>query len=136
MARAVAFGALAALAMAGPAFGDAATSVGDSGVRITDGAALYQHICQGCHMPGGRGAVGAGAFPKLAGDPKLVAANYPVMMVLNGHGAMPWFNGVLSDVQIANVVNFVRGSFGNSYPDKVTPADVAALRGPPPHMER
>ena len=39
-----------------------------------DGQALYNAICAGCHMPDGRGAVGAGAFPALAGNTKLEAA--------------------------------------------------------------
>ena len=34
------------------------------------GEALYADICQGCHMPGGVGAVGAGAYPALAKNPK------------------------------------------------------------------
>ena len=36
-----------------------------------DGAALYRGICQGCHMPDGRGAVGAGRYPPLAGNDRL-----------------------------------------------------------------
>jgi len=127
---------LGGLSLAGHAFGDAATTVGATGVRAVDGAGVYQHVCQGCHMPGGRGAVGAGAFPALAHNAHLQVAGYPIAMVLNGHGGMPWFNGMLSDAQIANVVNFVRGNFGNTYADKVTPQDVAAVRGPAPHMEK
>ena len=113
-----------------------AASVGTGVVSAEQGAAIYQHVCQGCHMPGGRGAIGAGAFPKLAGNAKLSVAGYPIYMVLNGHGGMPWFNGVLSDAQIASVVTFVRTSFGNEYKDAVTAADVAAARGPVPTLER
>ena len=105
-------------------------------IRVESGAALYQHVCQGCHMPEGRGAVGAGRFPALAGDSKLSTAGYPVSIVLNGHGGMPWFNGTLSDVQIADVVNFVRTHFGNNYSDAVQPSDVEAVRGPVPTLER
>ena len=101
-----------------------------------NGAAVYQHVCQGCHMPGARGAVGAGRYPALANDARLSSAGYLVSMVLNGHGGMPWFNGVLSDVQIADVVNYVRTNFGNTYTDAVTPADIAAVRGPAPTLER
>jgi mono/diheme cytochrome c family protein len=100
------------------------------------GDAVYQHVCQGCHMPGGRGARGAGAFPALANNPHLEVSGYPVSMVLNGHGGMPWFNGQLSDTQIAAVVNFVRTHFGNHYTDPVTPADVKAVQGPVPTPER
>ena len=115
--------------------GDAAT-VSRGAVNVEAGSAIYQHVCQGCHMQGGRGAVGAGAYPALAHNQKLGVAGYPVSMVLNGHGGMPWFNGVLSDQQIANVVNFIRMNFGNNYKDSVTPDFVAAARGPAPVMER
>jgi mono/diheme cytochrome c family protein len=127
--------ALTCAAMPRPAHGDAAT-ISTQQVTAVAGASVYRQVCQGCHMPGGRGAVGAGAYPALAANSHLEAAGYPITMVLNGHGGMPWFNGVLSDVQIANVVNFVRTHFGNHYTDMAAPADVAALRGPVPTLER
>jgi mono/diheme cytochrome c family protein len=33
-----------------------------------------------------------------------------------------------SDVQIADVLNYVRTHFGNKYSDKITPAQVKAMR--------
>jgi mono/diheme cytochrome c family protein len=57
-------------------------------------------------------------------------------MVENGHGGMPWFNGVLSDAQVAAVINYVRTHFGNDYKDSITAADVAAAHGPAPVTER
>ncbi len=130
---------LAALACRGAlcdrAFGDAAT-VSRGQVPYMEGAAIYQHVCQGCHMPGGRGASGAGAFPSLANNKHLEEAGYPVGMVLNGHGGMPWFNGTLSPAQIAAVVGFVRTHFGNQYGDAVTADFVRAASGPAPVMER
>jgi mono/diheme cytochrome c family protein len=122
--------------MPAAAWADSATSLGDSQIHELSGEAIYTHVCQGCHMPGGAGAVGAGHYPKLAGDKRLAAARYPVSLLLHGNGAMPWFNGLLTDVQIADVINYVRSHFGNAYTDSVTPADVAALRGPAPVMER
>jgi mono/diheme cytochrome c family protein len=113
-----------------------AASVSTSTVHATTGAQVYQHVCQGCHMPGGVGAVGAGRFPALAGNAHLAAARYPVAMVLRGNGGMPWFNGTLDDAQIAAVVNYVRSNFGNHYTDTVTPADVASMHGPAPVTER
>jgi len=92
------------------------------------GADIYKGVCQGCHMPNAKGAVGAGRYPALAGDANLAAAGYPVAIVLHGQKAMPWFNEYFSDVQIANVVNYIRTNFGNHYTDKVTPADVKAQR--------
>jgi mono/diheme cytochrome c family protein len=92
------------------------------------GEALYKNICQGCHMPNAQGAVGAGAYPALAKNPKLEVAGYPIAVVVNGQKAMPAFGSMLSDEQIADVVNYVRTHFGNSYKDKVTPADVKTAR--------
>jgi mono/diheme cytochrome c family protein len=92
------------------------------------GPAIYKAICQGCHMPDAMGATGAGTYPALARNPKLGQAAYPIVMVLNGHGAMPTFKEMLDDQQIADVVTYVRTSFGNSYPAPVTLAQVQALR--------
>ena len=122
-------------ALCGRALGDAAT-VSRGQVLYSDGGAIYQHVCQGCHMPGGRGATGAGAYPKLADNAHLAEAGYPVGMVLNGHGGMPWFNGTLSPAQIAAVVGFVRTHFGNHYDDAVTTDFVKSAAGPAPTMEK
>jgi mono/diheme cytochrome c family protein len=92
------------------------------------GAELYHGICQGCHMPDANGAIGAGAYPALAGNRHLQAALYPVGVVINGRKAMPAFGDALSDAQIAAVVNFVRSNFGNRYKDVVTPEMVRVLR--------
>lgn len=93
-----------------------------------DGAALYRSICQGCHMPDGKGAVGAGRYPALASNNKLEIAGYPLFIVLNGQKGMPGFGAWLDDAQVAAVVNFVRTHFGNGYEDKISPDDVKALR--------
>jgi mono/diheme cytochrome c family protein len=122
-------------ALVATAFADSAAN-GTRAVTADTGASIYQHVCQGCHMPGGRGATGAGAFPALAHNPHLENAGYPISMVLNGHGGMPWFNGVLSPTQIADVVNYVRTHFGNNYTSAVTAADVSSVAGPPPVLER
>jgi len=92
------------------------------------GEALFQSICQGCHMPDAKGAIGAGAYPALAGNIKLQAALYPVTVVILGRKAMPAFGADLSDNQIAEVVNYVRTHFGNHFMDPVTPAAVHAAR--------
>lgn len=94
----------------------------------TDGAGLYQAICQGCHMPNAEGAVGAGAYPALAHNEKLVSAVYPVYTVLKGRNAMPAFASYLNDAQVAALVTYVRTHFGNDYEDPVTPAMVHAIR--------
>jgi mono/diheme cytochrome c family protein len=92
------------------------------------GEAIYKGMCQGCHMPDAKGAVGAGAYPALAKDENLETAAYPVAIVLKGQKAMPFFGMQLDDQQVADVVNYVRTHFGNKYRDKVKAADVKLLR--------
>ncbi|MBP7335539.1 cytochrome c [Niveispirillum sp.] len=92
-----------------------------------NGEQLYHAICQGCHMPDGKGATGAGTYPALATNPNLEAGTYPIHMVVNGQKAMPSFN-YLSDEQVAAIVNYVRTHFGNGYKDAVTPEDVKGMR--------
>jgi mono/diheme cytochrome c family protein len=98
----------------------------------TTGKEIYEGICQGCHMPDGKGAVAQGSaplgYPALAGNPKLAAGAYPAMVVTRGQKAMPQFGTQLSDTQIANVVNYIRTEFGNKFTTAITPAQVAPLR--------
>ena len=93
-----------------------------------DGEVIYRTVCQSCHMAAAEGAVGAGAYPALANDPKLAAAGYSVLVVVNGSKDMPPFGALLDDEQVAAVVNYVRSHFGNSYPDIVSPVDVKSPR--------
>jgi mono/diheme cytochrome c family protein len=112
-----------------------------AGVGPMSGQQVYEHICQGCHMPGAQGAEGAGFYPKLAGDKKLVSWQYAALTVLNGKNGMPPFGlppeqvlqlraAHLSDQQVADVVNYVRSHFGNKYPATVTAKQVALLPHP------
>ena len=79
------------------------------------GEAVYNAVCAGCHMPMGQGAVGAGAYPALADNALLADPSYPIYLILNGQKAMPPFGGLLDDHQIADVVNYIRSSFGNDF---------------------
>ncbi|MDQ8189346.1 c-type cytochrome [Roseibacillus persicicus] len=90
-----------------------------------EGKAEYEMFCGACHNPDGKGA-GEGAFPPLAGsewvkgDPERM-----IQVVLHGlegpvsvsgksyNLAMPPQGGVLSNEQIAAIVSYVRGSWGN-----------------------
>jgi mono/diheme cytochrome c family protein len=96
-----------------------------------DGEHLYRATCQGCHMPDGKGAQGAGAYPALAGNPRLASSLYPVAILLNGKNGMPQFARFFDDAQIAAVVNYVRTHFGNNYADAVSAADVKKLSNRP-----
>jgi mono/diheme cytochrome c family protein len=101
-----------------------------TGFKFTEanGADLYAGVCQACHMPDGKGAIGAGAYPALADDTNLAAGNYPAFVVVNGQHGMPPVGAFMSDDQVAAVVNYVRTHFGNTYPDALKPEDVKALR--------
>lgn len=104
------------------------------------GEEIYRHVCQGCHMPDGRGASGAGTYPALAANAHLASAQFTAVTVALGRRNMPHFAAQtdlgpfesfvmlhLDDRQIAAVVNYVRSHFGNHYTDEVTAADIAAL---------
>ena len=92
------------------------------------GEQLYANVCQGCHMSDAKGAAGAGIYPSLAGNKNLEAGGYPVYVVVRGQRAMPPFGAMMSDDQVAAVVNYLRTHFGNSYSDAVTADDVKAVR--------
>jgi mono/diheme cytochrome c family protein len=79
-------------------------------------------------MPDGKGATGAGSYPSLAGNDHLQTSGYAIAIVVNGQRGMPPFGTMMSDGQIATVVNYVRTHFGNRYDDAVTPEDVRAAR--------
>ena len=79
-------------------------------------------------MPDGKGAAGAGSYPSLAQDKNLEASGYPVYVVVRGQRAMPPVGRMMSDDQVAAVVNYVRSHFGNQYQDAVTPDEVKQVR--------
>ena len=103
-----------------------------TGYRFVEksGEELFANVCRGCHMADGRGATGAGTYPSLAGNKNLEAGGYPVTVVVNGQRGMPAFGAMMSDDQVAAVVNYLRTHFGNDYKDAVTAEDVKTVRGP------
>jgi mono/diheme cytochrome c family protein len=92
------------------------------------GEAIYKSICQGCHMPDGKGATGAGTYPALADNVRLSGAAYPIVIVLAGRKDMPAFGRVLDNEQVAAVVGYIRTHFANAYTDAVIGEQVDALR--------
>jgi mono/diheme cytochrome c family protein len=136
----------AALALlAGGARPDTTTTVmgmfGAGHVETTSGEQIYHEICQGCHMPDGRGATGAGHYPALAGDRALLSARFMALTLIEGRRNMPAFGGksqegfsyivpTLDDEQIAAVTNYVRTHFGNQFKGTIRAAEVKALRHP------
>ena len=101
-----------------------------TGFRFTEstGEELFASACQGCHMPDGKGAAGAGSYPPLSNNANLEAGGYPVYIVVRGQRAMPPVGIMMNDDQVAAVVNYVRTHFGNQYRDAVTADDVKRLR--------
>lgn len=88
------------------------------------GASVYIDNCAACHRTDGHGYTRV--FPALAGNPVLQSedATSLINIVLNGgtlpatHAApstftMPAFAWRLSDQEVADVVSFIRGSWGN-----------------------
>jgi mono/diheme cytochrome c family protein len=101
-----------------------------TGFRFTEqtGEQLFASSCQGCHMPNGNGATGAGTYPSLSKDSNLEASGYPVYIIVRGQKAMPPIGMMMSDDQVAAVVNYLRTHFGNQYNDAVTAEDVKRVR--------
>lgn len=103
-----------------------------------DGAVVYAAICQACHQATGQGL--AGVFPPLAGSEWVLGPpERPISLVLRGlmgpievagvtyNNVMPAFAEQLSDSEVAAVVSYIRGSWGNEA-DPVDPELVKELR--------
>ena len=113
------------------------TTVYSSAANMPNGETIFHSICQGCHMPDAKGATGAGTYPALTGNPRLVSPQYMAAVILNGRHDMPSFGKLggaerfnetqLSDEQVAEVINYIRTHFGNHYTDTITAAQVAAM---------
>jgi mono/diheme cytochrome c family protein len=102
--------------------------VKDGHYVMRDGAAIYANVCAACHMLNAKGAAGAGAYPALAANPRLAAVAYPLHVVIHGQKGMPAFGALLDDDQVAAVVTYVRGHFGNDYSGPVTAEEAKAER--------
>ncbi|MDN5842811.1 MAG: cytochrome c [Alcaligenaceae bacterium] len=112
-----------------PALGDqrdpsvlAASAEGDN--QAIDGRQIFTAACQACHQATGQGV--PGVFPPLAGsewvtgDPDVLAR-----IVLHGmtgpitvsgstyNGAMPAFGTQFDDAELAALLTFIRGEWGN-----------------------
>jgi mono/diheme cytochrome c family protein len=125
--RLAVFFAATSLAVAGAV---AAEPVLSPGFRFSEqtGEALYSNACQACHMSNGQGAIGAGQYPALARNPKLETPTYPTYVVLHGQKAMPALGRLMTDEQVAAVVNYIRTHFGNDYGTPTTAEEVKQAR--------
>lgn len=102
------------------------------------GAAIYMRDCESCHAVDGKGR--ASYLPAIAGNPGVVQTDAAsvINLVLNGSNRlvisgvpdmyrMPQYRLTLDDEEVANVVNFVRTSWG-AQSSTVTPAQVKKIR--------
>lgn len=102
------------------------------------GAKVYAKICSSCHQGNGKGL--PGVYPPLAGSAYAVGeSSVPIRIVLHGfkgkitregkeyNGLMAPWKDQLSDQDIADVLTYVRSSFGNTGA-AVTVDEVKAVR--------
>lgn len=99
-----------------------------------EAALIYLDNCAACHQAKGAGI--PDVFPPLRGNPVVNASSPDNLMqvVLKGipkqgkYIPMPSFASRLSDQQIADVLNYVRTSWGNTAAPDVTPMMIAEWR--------
>jgi mono/diheme cytochrome c family protein len=124
--------ALAAPVGPGPRNGDRTADVESVGARV------YTSFCAQCHQPDGKGV--AEVFPRLVGNASVLsddATSSIRLVVQGGRGprsasgpspqVMPGFDSALTDVQTAQVLTYVRQSWGNRA-RPVTTNDVTTLK--------
>jgi mono/diheme cytochrome c family protein len=116
----------------------AAAPVAPRTEEMLAGERVYQRNCTGCHEWRGEGR--PGRYPPLIGASWLLDdKETPIRITLLGitgqmdvsgqpyDNVMPNFGVTLTDAEIANVLTFVRGSWGNGG-SAITPEDVAKVR--------
>ncbi|MCH2488696.1 MAG: cytochrome c [Flavobacteriales bacterium] len=103
---------------------------------IERGAVIYDDFCKQCHLPNGKGV--PNNFPPLAGSNWLTEKRTESIhsvkygqrgeIVVNG----VTYNGImtpmgLTDAEVADVLNYVMNSWGNTQEKMVTEEEVAAV---------
>jgi mono/diheme cytochrome c family protein len=121
-----------------PGDGKAQTAMAASAPEMTAGGAIYRDQCSACHGLDGKGI--DRLFPSVANS-SMARADDPtsvIRIVLRGARSvatdkeptapgMPSYGWQLKDDQVANVLNYIRNSWGNAAP-AVSPDEVAHLR--------
>ena len=102
------------------------------------GEQVFQQVCTSCHQATGQGI--AGVYPPLAGSDWMSKSSETLIKIVL-HGLMgeievngtkynqamsPW-GGSLNDEEVANVLTYVRSSWGNTG-DAVKPEEVKTVR--------
>lgn len=126
---------------AGAASAGAEVAAADTESPIVRGKKFYSNPpanCASCHQPTGRGL--PGSFPPLAGSEFVQGGSKRLAMILlkglqgpvkvqgaTFNGAMPTWEKVLTDKQIAYILTYVRQEWGNKA-GEITPEQIAAAR--------
>ena len=114
------------------------SAIGATSSASPAGAKIYSANCSACHGADGTGT--PGTFPPLAANAMVTGSPGKVIAaVKNGmtgattvndktyNGAMPAWKGKLTNAEIAQVVTYIRSSWGNSA-SAVTEDDVAGTK--------
>jgi mono/diheme cytochrome c family protein len=105
---------------------------------IKRGKEVYTLYCQSCHMEDGKGTPDINP-PVAKADYLKKPAKTLIGVILDGQSGEVVVNGkkynaimpaqpYLTDVQIADVLNYIRNNWGNKIPGTITTAAVKALR--------
>jgi mono/diheme cytochrome c family protein len=122
----------------GFAFSSSTVPIQDLNESIKRGKEVYTLNCQNCHMENGEGMPGI--------NPPLAKADYLkkpsktlINIILKGESGELIVNGqkynvpmpsqeYLTDTEIADVLNYIKNSWGNKIPGAVSPGMVESLR--------
>lgn len=95
-----------------------------SAANLQNGKTVYETYCMSCHQENGNGI--EGAFPSLVKSGNLVDKNRLVQIITKGMRGPIEVKGVkyngemagveLTDKEVADVVNYIRNSWGNKAP--------------------
>jgi len=100
-----------------------------------NGKTVYSTYCQSCHMEDGNGV--PSAFPSLVKTGRLADKNKLAKIILQGLRGKHTVNGIdydgemapiaITDQEVADVINYIRNSWGNKAP-YIKVADVVAAK--------
>jgi mono/diheme cytochrome c family protein len=122
----------------GMAFTSSTIPAQDLKESINRGKEVYVTYCQNCHMETGEGTPGINP-PLAKADYLKKPANTLINIILKGESGELVVNGqkynvpmpaqeYLTDTEIADVLNYIKNSWGNKLPGNITPAMVKANR--------